>query len=106
MDCIFDRRQQLFVMLDRLLNEPGVEAVRYRVALVFGTLLTGRFGEAGFAFFRAQLEEARAECGGKGQDRAGIVHMFLDQLVEEAHLRARERCCGHQRLLGKGFVKV
>src|SRR5215469_10643026 len=93
-------------MLDRVFNETGIKAMRNHVPLVRGTLLAGRLGEAGLAFFGAQLQQAWAERSGEGKYRARIVNVLVDQLIEEAHLRAGKRFRRHQRLLGKRLIQV
>ena len=52
---IIDPRQKFLVMFDRILDKPGIQAVRDYVALLCRALLTGSLSEAGFAFFWCHL---------------------------------------------------
>src|SRR6266446_3636676 len=52
------------------------------------------------------FEEIGPEGGGEGENGAGVVHIFVDELVVHAHLEPRTRIRRHQRRIGKNLVEI
>ena len=99
-------RQQLLVLCQRVGDEFGIEPVLDHAALVLGAPLERRlvdFREPDLAW---HFEEIGPEGGGEGENGAGVVDVFVDQLVVHAHLKARWRIRRHQRRTRKSLVEI
>jgi hypothetical protein len=105
--CRFlDPGQQLLMVLNRFHNISRLEPALGHVAFVLGAVRNGRLRQLGFPLLGAHLEKPAAEAGREAQNHAGIVDIFVDQLVIEPHLGAQLKVPRHQRRLGKSLVEV
>jgi PHB de-polymerase C-terminus len=75
-------------------------------ALVFGTAFERSLVDFGLPGLGRHLQEGWAECSRECENGAGVVDIFVDQLVVHAYAMALARPLRHQRNFGEGVVDV
>ena len=94
------------MLRQRISDEFRIEPVLDHAALVHRAPLQRRLVDFGKPDLARQFEEIGPESGGEGQNGAGVVDVFVDQLVVHAHLKARWRIRRHQRRTRKNLVEI
>ena len=94
------------MLMQSVSDELRVKSVFDNATLIFGTALEGSLVDLRQPLLSRHFQKTRPERRGKGNDRAGIVNIFVDQFVVEPDAMPRCRRRRHQRWLGECVVDV